>query len=312
MKPVVTVLIAIIVPFLHACGLIYDYNECDDFVVPFFVDPDWQYSPEASPKIMTYEFFPFSGGVWRFDLPGKTGGEVDLPPGEYHFLSFNDENANILVRNPEDYATMECYCAPARLYDGLGDKSSLIGDNPETTAEGETVCRLPGMIWSDADDKVTVSNGEHKIVYPRRSVARYTYTVSDVTNLDGVRFMCASLGGVASGIRLSDRSRRYPLVTVPFKVTRVDETTLSDTFYTFGAPHSSDVSNILTLYFWLGDGRKINYRFDVTAQIHDAPDPFDVKIIVSGIDLPYSDSVTEGGFDVSIDGWETTVIDIFY
>ena len=64
---------------------------------------------------------------------------------------------------------------------------------------------------------------------------------------------------------------------------------------------------MLSLYVWLADGRKFCYGFDVSGQTRAAADPLNVDIVVSGLELP---EPVGGGFDVSVDGWVTTIINI--
>ena len=56
--------------------------------------------------------------------------------------------------------------------------------------------------------------------------------------------------------------------------------------FDFRAAKSPESANILTLYVWLNDGKKLRYDFDVTKQARNAKDPMNVSLIVGGIELP--------------------------
>ena len=50
-------------------------------------------------------------------------------------------------------------------------------------------------------------------------------------------------------------------------------------------------------------------RFDVTDQVHNAPNKRRVHIVIDGLDLP--EAFTEGsGFDISVDDWDVVETDI--
>ena len=71
---------------------------------------------------------------------------------------------------------------------------------------------------------------------------------------------------------------------------------LRGTMEVFGdnAPH--DIRHMFRLY----TSQKYYYDFDVTDQLHTAPDLHNVNITLSGVKLPANGE----GLDVSVDGWE--------
>ncbi|MDE7115607.1 MAG: hypothetical protein K2O56_04185, partial [Muribaculaceae bacterium] len=144
---------------------------------------------------------------------------------------------------------------------------------------------------------------------------RYSYVASDISNLSGVVRMCASLSGMSPGLVLSSETPSGEPVTLPLAAVRSGEGDnggeVSGSMYTFGPAAGDGISNRLTLYFWLADGNKYKYEFDVSRQISDAPDKMDVMLRVGGIDLPESGPPAgDGAFDVTVDGWQTYIIDI--
>jgi hypothetical protein len=109
------------VALTSGCSLIYDYDDCPtESVGAFLVDSDWLYAPDADPEGMAYVFFPAEGEEWRFDFPGRTGGEVKLPDGEYSVMAFNDDTSGVLFGRKGDYDEFAFYCRKGGLYDGLG------------------------------------------------------------------------------------------------------------------------------------------------------------------------------------------------
>lgn len=295
----------------------------------FEVVSDWHDSPKASPEGMAYIFFPVSGNgePWRFDFPGKEGGPVPLPDGSFHVVAFNDDTSRVLLCDDENYNDFFFCCRDGGLYDGV----SVMPDSPvgpAVTEDGEPVKMTPDHIWGETVDlmqldvdgvSVTRLPGENPVsygerlleVFPHELTPRYGYVATNVSNLSGVARMCASLSGMASCYRLSSRQPDGDAVTFPVRAFTGGDTSLTSVFYTFGRLPDAGIRNVLTLYFWLRDGRKFKYEFDVTEQIADAPDPMDVLIRVDGVDLPQSGPPqADGAFDVSVDGWDTYIIDI--
>ncbi len=321
-------LVAVSCIFTSGCTWICDHPCCceggeED---PFELFSDWHYSPQATPEGMAYFFFPLSGGEpWRFDFPGKTGGEVMLPDGKFHVMSFNDDTSKVFFANDTDYYDFYCYCQEAGLYDGLNIQSgSPVG--PSVTDRGEKVNSFPNPMWGESlewfslnaggvtvqrNDDVQETEYHERIIvfFPLLLTPRYSYEVTGVSNLSGVERMCASLSGMASRLIVSSGLHTGEAVTLPVGAQESGEESIEGSFFTFGDSESSE--NWLTLYFWLVDGRKFKYEFDVSDQIANAKDPMDVLIKVGGIDLPESGPPSgEGAFDVTVDGWQTYIIDI--
>ncbi|MDE7116854.1 MAG: DUF5119 domain-containing protein, partial [Muribaculaceae bacterium] len=152
-----TILIAlcVICPclILSGCSWIYDNPcccECGGSDGSFEVFSDWHECPDADPAGMAYMFFPVSGGEpWRFDFPGKEGGPVMLPDGEFHVLSFNDDTSRVLFGSEEDYSELYCYCRETGLFNGIStaDRGEAVGAT--VTEDGEKVIEPPDEMWGE-------------------------------------------------------------------------------------------------------------------------------------------------------------------
>ncbi|MDE6528913.1 MAG: hypothetical protein K2L78_07695, partial [Muribaculaceae bacterium] len=140
------------------------------------------------------------------------------------------------------------------------------------------------------------------------------YEITDVENLNGVKRMCAAMSGLAAGILVSNRQHFAEAITVPCQAVKNGNSSIGGEFLTFGLPdpHTPQTApNILHLFVWLTDGRRLEYIFDVTEQVSDAPDPLDVKILISGLSLPEAEpGHTPGTFDPTVDGWHQVIINI--
>lgn len=298
-------------------GCIYDSEgDCEGlYYSQLFVDYDWKDSPGASPEGMACYFFPINGGdAWRFDLPGSEGGEVKLPTGKYGFVTFNDDSSDILIAPDDDYLTISATTFPASLFDGASGGSVDISSLPQLAdVEDQKVMSCPDMMWSYATPRVDVKLESRPQVIPatpRQIVRQYHFDITDVENLDGAARICCAISGMTPSVSLSDMALSDVQVILPLRAYRQGGDAIHGDFLTFGPSAASGNVNYLFLFVWLTDGRRCIFRFDVTTQVVNAPDPMDVWLRVGGLTLPESDPAQGGAFDVTVDGWTTIIINL--
>lgn len=77
----------------------------------------------------------------------------------------------------------------------------------------------------------------------------------------------------------------------------------------FGHCAATQNAHQLTIYAVLADESKWYYTYDVTDQIHSAPDQRNVHIVLDGLPLP-KPIVNGGGFQPSVDEWQSVDVDI--
>ena len=296
---------------------IYEYDTCPP--QSFRIVNDWSEAPHADPGGMAYFFFmPQGGEPWRFDLPGREGGVIDLPDGEYNFLSYNDDTYNVRFDENRGYGAYEAYTAEVISGEQLPARS---------VSSDETLVYCPDMMWGCSCDHVKlspekveygnsiesfdVSSDRTMLLEQKQLTARYKFDIYDVKNLDGVRGMSAMFSGLAGSLNLASGQKNVYPVRVPSQAGKADNSTITGGFVTFGLPRNPTVDNYLSLMVILFDGRKFNYEFDVTDQGRSAINPLDVQIKIYGLELEESaPGVPGGGFDVGVDNWVNVVINI--
>lgn len=279
-------------------------------IKPTEVEYDWSECRDAVTPGMTLYLYPMENdeSPWLFNLK-STGGTITVPEGYYRAISYNNNTDGLLFRNTGNYCLIEAYTREGNLLDGF--ETPYTGSLPSRTAD-EPVVIMPDMMWTAAE---TVEvNGEKLTLTPHRITPLYRFTASDVRNISGVADVCASLSGLIGGIYLNDyKGASYP-VTMPSKAKKATDNSITGSMVTFGIPPEPSARNILTLYFRLKDGSKHSFNFDVTTQIRNAPDPFDVKINVAGVNLPELPeppvNPDEGGIGVDVDTWHTVDIEL--
>ena len=86
---------------------------CAGDPVKVIVDFDWQMAMGADPEGMTLILFPADGNsrLWRFDISGCEGGEIELLSGVYNVLAYNSDLPGV---NFTDTDNFDRYSACAR------------------------------------------------------------------------------------------------------------------------------------------------------------------------------------------------------
>ncbi|MDE6135412.1 MAG: DUF5119 domain-containing protein, partial [Muribaculaceae bacterium] len=99
--------ISLILVSCHQKDLLYPGSSMIKITVSF----DWEQAPEACPDGMTVVFFPVGTGgkVWRYELPGRDGGDVELPAGTYNMLAFNNDLRYVFFDDVENLFSYRAY-----------------------------------------------------------------------------------------------------------------------------------------------------------------------------------------------------------
>lgn len=303
------------------------------------VEFDWRDAPDASPMGMCVYFYPIAGGEGqRFDFRGTTGGELELRAGTYRVMCYNNDTEGVMFYGTNSFDTHRAYTREGNVLEPIYGNAANYAPRAEGTEE-ERVVITPDMMWgctvaevaiTDAgvsctcppeegrnasDGRTAESSGRVIRLYPHELVCTYTYEIRNVKNLKHVVQMCGSLSGMAPSLLLGGESLDTECVTLPFEAGPDGASGIKGRFYTFGHHEMNTAPHRMTFYVIMDDGKKYAYgtdsgeRFNVTDQVHTAPDPKHVHIIVDGLDLPQP--IENGsGFDVAMDDWGIVEEDI--
>ncbi len=300
---------------------------------------DWQDAPDANPEGMCVFFYPVSGGnPQRFDFAGTTGGEIQIQVGEYRVLCYNNDTEAVLFRGSDKFDTHEGYTREGSLFESIYGNASQHAPRTQGTEE-QPVVISPDMMWGCTASDVTISDkgirylslslaasraGDHShtesveqviTLYPHEQVCTYTYEVRNIKYLKHVTQVCGSLSGMSGALSFASEELDGRSVTIPFAAASDGVSSITGMFYTFGHDEANTDPHHMTFYVWMDDGKKYAYgidageKFNVTEQIHTAPDKRHVHIIIDGLDLPQPIE-NGGGFDVSVDDWDVIEEDI--
>lgn len=291
--------------------LCYDHSHTIDVEVVF----DWRNASEAAPESMSLYLFPTNGGeALRYEFTDCGGGTIRVPVGNYGALCLNSDTENVTYRNTDQKTTFEVSTRTTDLLSGLSALGVRSDGVPRADGtETERVALPPDELWSDCTEGIELkqtSAPQAVTLYPKVSVCKYTVEIRNAENLKYMSGISGSLSSLAGGLFAGKSETTEELVTIPFEITvSADKSTLTGGLLTFGHCPSVQNRHQLTVYAVLADESKWYYTYDVTDQIHSAPDQRNVHIVLDGLPLP-KPIVNGGGFQPSVDEWQSVDVDI--
>lgn len=324
---VVLSVVGVLLCSCHQKELVYPASTMIKVSVSF----DWQYAPEAHPDGMSVVFFPTdnTGSIWRYELAGGEGGDVEIPAGNYRVLAFNNDTKNILYSGTSHMASYNAYTVEASR---ISWPATVLDRFPDI-ALGKTF-RSPDHLYCGVADNVSVelcavsyepSRPEHDATVPQQQhcprhviklfpgprTSNYTCIMRNVTNIDGFRRGYFVLSGLAPSELiaydiLSQAQGEYMFFASP------DNADISGHTVAFGDSAASASTNYLYFVAVMADGSVASYRYDVSEAIVNSPDKRNVVIVIDGLELPSTEPVNpdDPDFDVEVNDWETVITDI--
>lgn len=270
---------------------------------------DWKYAPNVALETMRLYLFPLNGGKPQtYEFTDYRGGRIHVPVNRYRALCVNSDTESILYRNIDLFDHFEAY-AP----DGVLHARSSSVPRAQGTAN-ERIVKSPDYLYSASLDDVTIEFSKKiqtVILFPEQSVCRYRVEIRNVSNLEYISAdgISGALSSMSGGLLVGRRELSPSPVTVPFEIYPHGVSTLKANFLVFGRVRSMELTNKLVVYVIMTDGSKSYYTFDVSRQIAEAANPYDVYILLDGLPLPKP--ITNGdGFHPEIDEWQDIEVDV--
>ncbi|MGM9799779.1 MAG: DUF5119 domain-containing protein [Muribaculaceae bacterium] len=232
--------------------------------------------------------------------------------GGYSLVSKSDEEPadGDAETQEENKRTERCVLAPDMMWGCVAEI--------ELDENGVKYISIPESERATADE-TPVSTEYTIVLYPHELTCIYTYEVKNVKNLKYMQQCCGVIWGMAGELQMYEEVLSDEPVTIPFASAKSGESSIIGTFFTFGHNTAVEDTHIMQFYVIMNDGNKLLFpntkedpkadRFDVTDQVHNAPNKRRVHIVIDGLDLP--EAITEGsGFLPTVDDWDVVETDI--
>lgn len=273
----------------HHKDLVYEDNSRGEIRIEF----DWRYAPDADPASMAALLYPSTGSpAIRFDFTGRNGGTVALPVDIYSGIAFNSDITDwAKLGNTDDFDSFEIYTGEAQNLTASGTPASSLPSRSEM-GNGETLAKTPLMLWYDRGDTFTLRGTDEETVftfYPKEAVSHYTVDVIDVKNIENARSLQVdgTISDMAGGWLPARDTASSRKVSFPFTLTPdTASASMHSEFLTFGEIPDTLYDHYIVIYLILEDGSGRYYKYDVTDQIRNAPDPRHVHITIRGLEIP--------------------------
>lgn len=286
----------------------------DPDAVYIHVTFDWRYAPDARPESVSLYLYPAGGGeVLRYEFTDRAGGIIRVPAGDYDAVCLNSDTKNLCYRNIERITTFEVTTETATPLSGLSSLELRSESAPRAFGtKNERVAMPAEKLWNDHKEDICLGNasGSQEVTfYPKPSHCTYTVEIRNVNNVKYLSGLSGSLSGLSGGVLVGVDEISPEYVTIPFGMEKSWGKNITGCFLTFGHYSLAQNTHQLTIYAVLTNGSKWYYSYDVTDQVHSAPDQHNVHIILDELPLPES-IPGGGGFQASVDEWVPVYIDI--
>lgn len=260
--------------------LCYDHPHTVHLNVEF----DWTRAPDAEPKTMSVYFFQENGTAsLRYEFIDINGSEIRINPGKYRAICHNSDTWEII------HYDRSCF------------------DTFMLTTEGGTAAPL----WTDSISYVDISEDDQTITFvPEKVHCNYTIEVRNVENIKYLSYVTGSLTSLSSGWLPGIEELCVEHIAYPFEIARsLSEKRMDGYLVTFGHCTEDHLQHKLIIYATISDGNRYSYTYDVTDQIHNAPDKHNIHIIVDGLSLP-KPVTDQGGMMPTVNDWNQQDIEI--
>lgn len=297
-----------------ACSKSDTASEIMDHTVSVSVTFDMHYVGDQPPAGMTLYLYPLDENLEtrRFDFKGITGGKVDIKPGRYNIICYNNDTHGVDFRNTDRYDSHEAYTRQSAL------NQSPDGNNLPVApgAEDEQLLICPDPMTGTSISNVSLeSNDVTLTLQPRRLTCTYRYEITDVTNIGRVTSMFASISGMTSSLLLCDGNPGSECATLVSEAVSDGMSRITGEFVTFRHDNGCNASHHLMLYVWTDDGKLhclggSDTRFDMTEKLHQSGESGSVTLTVNGLEIPQSHDPEGTGYTPDIDDWPIVDTDI--
>lgn len=290
---------------------IYDYSDCPSENREFRVVFDWDHSKQADVEGMTLFFYPMDegGSIWRFDIPGRDGGSVELPFGQYRMIAFNNDMPGIRLEDTESASTIQAVMQRCDV-----DNDSVYGSTGMLyNAIVRQIDVMPcGVRYSPADGQyVTAADGTVSC-QPDSLAIQFDVRLTGVKGTERLRSAQVILSGIRASVFLGDGHVSAIPAALAIRLDIDNERNeLSGRACGFDAYNRIGDDYRLTLLVTVADGSIMAKQIEISPENLNVISQHSVVITVTDIELPDDSRPDDiSGIEAGVDGWELINIDV--
>lgn len=283
--------------------------ECPRGMQGIHVMFEWDRSADADVEGMTLYFYPIGAGgsVWRFDIAGSEGGQVELPAGRYRMIACNNDLPGVRLEdmgNPSTiHATVNRLIEPG-VYGSTGMLYDAVVRDLEVTPCGVRYVTEAG----------TVKECGHGLVrcHPDSLATHYAVVFRKVKGLERVRSANLILKGVRDAIDLESGRPSEVSAALSMRMDLDSQASIMSAQGCGFAPRdAADTNYGLSLRVILNNGQGVTRDIALRPGSLNCITEHNVIITIEGIEIPDEGSPGGiGGIDVGVDGWDVINIEI--
>lgn len=290
---------------------IYEYPNCPPESREFRVVFDWDHSEQADVEGMTLFFYPpdESGSIWRFDIPGRDGGCVELPYGQYCMIAFNNDLPGIRLEDTESASTIQA----AMKRRDIDDDSVYGSTGMLYNAIVRQIDVMPcGVRYSPGDGQpVTAADGTVSC-QPDSLAIQFDVRLTGVKGTERIRSAQVILFGLRASVFLGDGhvSENPAALAINLDINN-ERNELSGRACGFDAYNRIGDDYRLTLLVTMANGSIMAKHIEITSDNLNVISRHSVLIIVTDIKLPDDSRPGDiSGIEADVEGWELINIEV--
>lgn len=290
---------------------IYDYSECPSGQREFRVAFDWERSPQADVAGMTLYFYPLDeeGSIWRFDIAGRDGGQVELPFGRYTMIAFNNDLPGIRLEGTGSASTLQ-----AAMQRSDVDNDSVYGSTGMLykATVGKINVSPCGLNYSIRDEKPTEARDGTVSCQPDSLATQFDVRLRNVKGLESIRSARVILYGLRASMFLEDgHASEIPAALGIGMSVDSAGSGLCGSVCGFEASGAIGEDYALKLLVVTADGTTLAKHITITSANLNVITRHNVLITADNVEIPdHTQSGDISGIGADVEGWEVVNIEV--
>ena len=260
------------------------------------------------PAGMTVLFYNQAGELaYTFTNVPKEGEMIRIDAGTYQVACYNNDTEYARWSGFDKLDSLQVTTREGELTEDHTRAAEL----PETGKLKVMPDYLCGAVVNKVLIKANDPNLQVVLLTPQPLIDLYTYKVSNIVNAQYITQIRTTLSGLSDRYYLANPEYQQAAVTMPFmgNLAEGNKEMIEGKMQNLGYYHHPDTRNYLTLYLW-SPGGNLRATFDVTDQVHNAPDPHRVNIIIQTTITVPPPIEGDDGLDPSVDEWQDLYFDV--